>query len=261
LVIDNSTLDQEATEMGNRALQMAINPVESSQRQLQLSVGSHAFQRQVNNTAIVQFDDSVESIVLDDEPMGDVKEDVDIAMEKVIARIKAWARESEAVGAQLENIGRDAWVYRGFFKRNQTLMQHVDAWSDKWSVKKTCGLLLDLGNALRRLCPDEDRVVMNDVMADSRGDNHAVDPDSQWATEFNSGGAKVQSGVSATTGNLLRTLRHLDVTTTNEIEAIMIGVVKYWKDGSLIKRIRGEFHTASEVWAAYMYHLEKTADD
>ena len=200
-------------------------------------------------------DDPVEKAVLNDDELVGVKADVDAAMKKIKDKIVSWAKESNDVAKKLQSTGRDAWVYAGFFKRNNTLKQHLENWDESWSLENTCGLLLDLGNTLRRLCTEGK--VMNDTMKGSRSSDHGLDKTSTWAKDFVPEESKLQSGVSATTGNLLRTLRELDVTSNDEIEALMIGVVKFWRDGSWIKWIRGEFHTAAEVWAAYTYHLEE----
>jgi len=209
--------------------------------------------------SLIQRKDPVEDAVLSD---TNVKEAIDTAMDKIKDKISKWAKKNKNVKKKLNGcVGRDAWVYRGFFGRKDTLQKCIDKWDSNWTIEQTCGLLLDLGNALRHFCqthePEENKKTMTDIMKGSRKTEHKVDRQSRWALEFVPAGTKLQSGVSATTGNLLRVIRELDVNTIDEIESIMVGVIKYWKNGSWIKWLLGQFHTAAEVWSAYTYYLER----
>lgn len=207
----------------------------------------------------LQKADAVAGIV-NEENDAVVRGDIVAAMEKIKARLKKWATEDVRVENTLKKkTGRDAWVYAGFRGRKRTLGEHLDRWDESWGINKTCGLLLDLGNALRSLCPKME--IMNDEMKASRAKGHSVNRDSEWAQESVPKGSKLKSGVSATTGNLLRTLEYLNVTTPLELEAIIIGAVKYWDKGSFIKKIRGEYHTAAEAWSVYNYYLIKKIED
>jgi len=94
--------------------------------------------------------------------------------------------------------------------------------------------------------------LMNNAMKGSRLKGKA-NKNSQWVEDL-PGNTQLKSGVSATTGNLLLLMEWLNVNTPQEIEAIMNGLVKYWEN-STIKQLRGQFHTAAEVWATYNYYL------
>lgn len=247
-VNDNEGLEKEADVMGRKAVQ-----------KIDKKGNYYVKHRTFYSTNLpIQKEDLVEKIVLEEEDLGEVKKDIDIAMEYIKDKIMSWAEESQLVANKLASKGRDAWVYAGFFSRNKTLHQHLEGWNNTWSIEKSCGLLLDLGNALRSLC--QQQTIMNSTMKESRKEGHEIDRSSDWAKDYVPTGAKLQSGASATTGNLLRILHHLELKNIDQIEAIMIGVIKYWRDGSIIKWLRGEFHTASEVWAVYMYYVEEYYD-
>lgn len=210
--------------------------------------------RDVKGAGVVQrIPDPVEHIVMEEE-IAQVKVDVDNAM----TRLRDEVLENEVMVHRLRGrTGRDAWVYAGFFERSQSLLQILNSWSQQWTIENTCGLLLDLGLALRNLC--EEMIIMNGELNNGRvHGEHRVDRESDWALQDVPAGAAMQAGPSATSGQLLRLLHHFrNQINIREIEAIMIGVVKYWKDGSFIKRLLGHYHTAVEVWSVYMYYLEE----
>ena len=204
------------------------------------------------------------ALLLDSEKEG-VSEDVKAAMLKLKPAIKQWAISDEKVAKALHEPGRDAWVYNNHDKK-ATLEKHLNQWNESWSAERTCGLLLDLGLALRYETTElklKKTELLNTIMQRSRQAGHKIDKQSKWATEFTPKGTKMQSGVSATTANLLCTLRHLNKhvipksrVSDQEIEALMIGVVNYWKDGSTLKKLTGNYHTPAEVWSSYTRHLE-----
>ena len=240
-VNDDAGLENEADVMGVKALQMKGGDG--------ALVNSRVFR---SSSAPVQLaEDPIESVIMQGD-LETVKRDVNNAMERIIVKLQTLAKVDNNIHAALQGQGRDAWVYAGFFNRNKSLLSHLDQWSENWGLKKTCGLLLDLGLAVRRSFSDISG--MTPEMRGSRGGDHKVNKNGVWAQGLPKG-TQVQAGVSATTHNLLRTLIGLKVVEWGEIEAIMIGVIKYWKSGSKIKRLRGEFHTAAEVWAAYQSQL------
>ncbi|MDE7297714.1 MAG: hypothetical protein K2N94_02650 [Lachnospiraceae bacterium] len=210
--------------------------------------------REPERTAkIVQCDpDPVERIALEGD-MQETTEQVNAAMRTLKARIQANAAMSWRLR---EKTGRDAWVYAGFFRKNDKLSQILQDWDETWSLQRTCGLLLDLGLALRSLC--EPMEIMNKRLERGRDkESHRVNRGSVWARKYVPEYAKLQSGPSATTGQLLRLLNQFrDAIDLTQIQAIMTGVVDYWKNGSLIKWILGDYHTAVEVWAVYMWYLK-----
>ena len=201
---------------------------------------------------IQKKDDPIKSEALTSRDLKKVKYDVDFAMDKILAKLKVLNLDNPAIKTALSKIGRDAWVYAGILKKNDPLITHINNWSEEWSLENTCGLLLDIGNSVREYFPITTK--MDKTMKGSRGNNHKVNKQSDWVKNLPTG-SEVQAGVSATTHNLIRTLLGLKATEWGEIEAIMVGVVKYWKDGSVIKSLKGEFHTSAEVWSAYQHQL------
>ena len=197
--------------------------------------------------------DPVEEIALE----GDMQE-TKALVDRMMGTLKDKIQRNDRMARRLrQRTGRDAWVYAGFFQRNNMLYQILEGWDESWSLRRTCGLLLDLGLALRELCNPME--IMNKRL--SRGRNHVthrVIRESKWATEDVPQGAELQSGPSATTGQLLRLLNQFrDVISAAEIEAVMTGAVDYWKNGSTIKWLLGDYHTAVEVWAVYMWYLQQ----
>lgn len=215
------------------------------------------------DNSLVQCADPVEDTVIPKNLIS-VKADVDAAMEKIKGGIFRWANENGQVKKGLDKLGRDAWVYAPSNK-GESFKELLSKWNSTWSLENTCGLLLDLGNALRTFTGIEVKV-MNDYMKNSRTkDGHKADKRSDWVKELPKG-AKVMSGVSATTGNLLKTLVYLSEKielNLIEVEAIIIGAIKYWKFSSWFnyrhweKWLTGSYHTPSEVWSVYMYYLEE----
>lgn len=212
------------------------------------------------STFIIQRQDPIEEAILKDTDYDEIKSNINKAMGKIIKIIKDWAgKDSYIIKMLNKTVGRDVWVYRGFFHRHDTLMKCLEDWDESWSFIQTCGLLLDLGNNLRRsqIIKGEGSTpeIMNQEMKESRLNGHKINRDSKWAKDLPEG-TKLQSGVSATTGNLLNLLKKINELNIEEIESIIVGVISYWKNGSWIKWITGSFHTATEVWSAYTYYLE-----
>ncbi len=200
--------------------------------------------------------DPVEEIALEGD-MEMVRAQVNEVMEVIRNQVM---NNVEMVHKLQENQGRDAWVYAGIFRRNDSLLQILESWDNTWSLERTCGLLLDLGLVLRRLCDDME--IMNDTLIGGRDRNtHRVDRNSAWAREFVPENARLQAGPSATTGQLLRLLHNYrDVIDRIHMQSVMVGAIQYWKNGSWIKRIMGDYHTAVEVWAVYMHYLEEVPE-
>lgn len=212
------------------------------------------------STFIIQRQDPIEEAILKDTDYDEIKSNINKAMEKIKEIIKNWANQNSHIKRKLnETVGRDVWVYRGFFHRHDTLMKCLEDWDESWSFIQTCGLLLDLGNNLRhfKIIKGEGSPppIMNQEMKESRLNGNKINRDSKWAKDLPEG-TKLQSGVSATTGNLLNLLKKINELNIEEIESIIVGVISYWKNGSWIKWITGSFHTATEVWSAYTYYLE-----
>ena len=212
------------------------------------------------STFIIQRQDPIEEAILKDTDYDEIKSNINKAMKKIKEIIKNWANQNSHIKRKLnETVGRDVWVYRGFFHRHDTLMKCLEDWDESWSFIQTCGLLLDLGNNLRhfKIIKGEGSPppIMNQEMKESRLNGNKINRDSKWAKDLPEG-TKLQSGVSATTGNLLNLLKKINELNIEEIESIIVGVISYWKNGSWIKWITGSFHTATEVWSAYTYYLE-----
>lgn len=202
---------------------------------------------------------------------NDTKESVTQDVNRAMFELRRAIINNAEMVDNLQRTGRDAWVYAGFFSRNDSLYNILLRWGDSWTLENTCGLLLDLGLALRRNCnradilfrgihPGSQRApIMNDMLNAGRI-NGRYDRNSEWARNFVPTGSELQSGPSATTGQLLRLLFHFKEELElgmDQIEAIMIGAVEYWDHGSTIKWILGKYHTAVEVWAVYNYYLEE----
>ncbi|MDM8255367.1 hypothetical protein [Phocaeicola barnesiae] len=216
------------------------------------------------STFIIQRQDPIEEAILKDTDYDEIKSNINKAMEKIKKIIKNWANQDSHIKRKLnETVGRDVWVYRGFFHRHDTLMKCLEDWDESWSFIQTCGLLLDLGNNLRhfKIIKGEGSPppIMNQEMKESRLNGNKINRDSKWAKDLPEG-TKLQSGVSATTGNLLNLLKKINKLNIEEIESIIVGVISYWKNGSWIKWITGSFHTATEVWSAYTYYLENVQE-
>jgi len=194
-----------------------------------------------------------------------VKRDVDAAMKKLRSQIHMEAAWAVEVSEALEGHGRDWFAYAPLQSWSRNLGQLLDAWDESWTLEATAGLLMDLCLAMSRVIKGlpSDARIMNQHMAESRQPNMRVKRDSDWAKGLPEG-AKVQAGASASTGIVLRTLHRLDVTTMREIEAIMNALYHYWNNygegsswGTRLKQAQGDYHTASEIWASYMFFLEK----
>lgn len=203
--------------------------------------------------------DPIEAAVLDTNSES-VKKDVDAAMLKIKAKIISEAQASEQVASALKGSGRDWMIYAPFSSWWKGMLDLLSSWENSWSLEDTAGLLLDIGGALRKVTSqvDNGKGIMNEYMDASRKPDKTANQDSDWNKDLPAN-TKVQAGVSATTGNLLSLLRHLDVNSVNEIEALMNGVILYWKNSKL-KNALGQFHTAAEVWTAYTYHIEQYTD-
>jgi len=78
----------------------------------------------------------------------------------------------------------------------------------------------------------------------------AQGPLTKQTTLLKENGAAFKSGISASTNNLLRLLRTVELITPNEIESIVKGAILYW-DTNIAKQLTGDFHTGTEVWVVY----------
>lgn len=207
-------------------------------------------------------DPVVEAVI--DKDKAAVKSMVDTTMTKIRLWILREDRNTKAIASALRRSGRDWFVYAPIQSWISDLGQLLENWSDKWTLEETTGLMIDLSLALRKVVADSlgrNDEVMNTLMAASRQKNKSVNRESAWVQEFVPEGAKVQSGASATTGLLLRLLQVAD-TSPQGIEAVMNGLYHYWngKDGpwgARLKQLRGEYHTAVEIWGVYMFYLQQ----
>lgn len=201
--------------------------------------------------------DPIEDTVMDTDTES-LKSDIDTAMGKIKKKILEITKESDKAKKSLEKSGRDWMVYAPLASWKYNMLGLLENWDTSWSLEDTSGLLLDIGIAMKGLADEgkeSKEKIMNDYMSQTRNSSKKVDKGSEWAKDIPEG-TQMQAGVSATTGNLLKTLRWLNVNGLEEIEAIMNGIIKYWKNSKL-KQALGQYHTAAEVWTAYTYHLEK----
>lgn len=216
----------------------------------------HPMQVDLQKSFYVQRD-SIEDTVMDTDTES-LKKDLDTAMGKIKKKILEITKESDKAKKSLEKSGRDWMVYAPLASWKSNMLGLLKNWDTSWSIEETSGLLLDIGIAMKSLADEgkeSKEKIMNDYMGKTRTSSKKVNKDSQWAKDMPEG-TQMQAGVSATTGNLLKTLRWLNVNGPEEIEAIMNGIIKYWKNSKL-KWALGQYHTAAEVWTAYTYHLEK----
>ncbi|MGI2112290.1 hypothetical protein ACRN9G_01655 [Shewanella frigidimarina] len=241
-------VSQRTTEM--LARKHATEPRQSIQRK-----GSSR-QNYVQRVIQRNGKDVIESTILDQNTEA-VKADVDFAMSKIKFAVIKLSVESVEVANALKNSGRDWIVYAPLISWFYGIGGLIIKWNNTWPLEDTAGLLIDLGIALRKISTQgqQAQFLMNAYMKASRQSNKKIDKTSEWATDLPEHTA-MQAGVSASTANLLKMIRMLDVNTPREIEAIMNGVIIYWKNSN-IKQALGQYHTAAEVWAAYTYHLEE----
>jgi hypothetical protein len=206
-----------------------------------------------------------------------VKEDV----RQVVTRVRDTLRQMQHVSDPaymgvadrlnngLQREGRDRVAYalfcRGASGQMDTLL---NGWSDaSWSLAQTAGLLLDIGLTIKgerrwvnspNRPPREGAVdLLSPELRASRGNDKRVDSNSPWAQSLPAG-ATAQAGVSATTVQLLMMLEDMQVP-PHQMEAVLKGVIQFW-EGPL-KRVSGDYHTASEVWAAYNHYLQSRLAD
>lgn len=200
--------------------------------------------------------DPIETAVLDKNSIS-LKTDIDSAMKKIKVKIISEAQKSVEISNSLKSSGRDWMVYAPWSSWWSGMLDLLSSWDESWKIEDTAGLLLDIGGALRRVTSkvSTGKKIMNEYMKQSRTPSKKINKKSDWNKDLPKN-TRVQAGVSATTGNLLSLLRYFDVNTVVEIEALMNGVILYWKN-SKVKQALGQFHTAAEVWTAYTFHLEQ----
>ncbi len=171
---------------------------------------------------------------------------------------------SEELRLNLEDVeGRDKYFYAPVSGHRKDLLNLLKSWNGKnWSLEDSAGLLIDLARHLKDITGKTTKNLLSTELMNARGPKgeHSVNLTSTWVEELEKFGVDkkkgLKTGPSMSTAIVLRLLRRLDATTDKENEAIVNALVLYWKN-SVIKHMRGEYHTTVEVWAAYTRHLEK----
>ena len=248
-VNDNAALEHEADVMGEMAVQKKMV--------------SKTAQRVVLNKIIQRNGDPLKDMLYGERQatiQKDINEVMGVLQLLIVENIGLIQIQLGQKERPQNPLGRCAALY-DFFNRNKSLWDIVRGWNPTWNFKNTCGLLLDLGLALRgtflskEFAPD----IMSATMVGGRDPaTHRVNGKSGWAQFMSQNGLLLQCGPSATTGQLLKVLHAMRIS-FDKIESILTGVIHYWNDG-IIERIRGEYHTAAEVWSAYSYYLEYQAN-
>lgn len=169
------------------------------------------------------------------------------------------------LSSEMAEDGRDAFFYRRLWWKNKRgLMGDLERWSTSWSVARTGGLLADLGLALKNVeaftkGKQFDEIMNQDYL--QRGSNQvrgrSDETTSPWSEDLAQSGLKGNAGPSSTTTQLLHVVSSIGGFTTDEVESMMVALVKFWKGGTK-RKFGGGFHTAVEVWAPYTGYLETT---
>ncbi len=244
-VNDDVGLEKEADIIGNKAKSLEMKGIFQKKETNAGSIEISKNNTQNENRGIVHQlvkDDPVVSVALDTD-VESVRTDVNSAMGK----LRAMILNNEDMLNTLNVDGRDRKIYapiQSLWKKMNGLLR---SWNDSWSTEDTCGLMLDIGLHLGKGVPSTPRFTMTEEMKESRRPEGVQG--SNWERDLPEG-TKTQSGVSATTIRLLKTLSLEASITALEIEAVMNGVCMYW-DHSFIKKITDEYHTTAEVWAVY----------
>lgn len=245
-VNNDEGLEKEADLMGAKANSLGVNGILQKRVNDKSSTYMKGIKIKAVNMSLVRqrvTDDPIASVVLDTDSEA-VKKDVNSAMTK----LKTMILNNKELLKILDKDGRDRKIYapiQSYWKKMDGLLE---SWDASWSTEDTCGLMLDIGLQLGKGVKTTAPYKMTKEMETSRRDEGVKG--SNWEQEFIPEGTRTQSGVSATTIRLLKTLSLDSSITALEIEAVMNGVSMYW-DHSIIKKITGEYHTTAEVWATY----------
>lgn len=153
--------------------------------------------------------------------------------------------------------GRDRRLYF-LFRNTGGVAKDLKDWSSKWSISGTGGLLADLGLALKKIIKLNKKFdsIMNQYLR--TGSDHVRNrknvKKSQWSDDIKEGGFEGNAGPSSTTTQLLRVADTIGTFEDEEIEAMMVALIMFWKK-TLKRTFGGGYHTAVEVWAPYNSYM------
>ncbi|WDD37034.1 DUF4157 domain-containing protein (plasmid) [Nostoc sp. UHCC 0926] len=248
------------------------NPVSRGGQELLAHELSHVVQQGGGGGQLQKQEDPIKETVLPKD-RDELKKEVDQAMTKIQSEIKN--TNDDKVMQKLNVKGRDCTVFLDTDEaKGKTLLELIKGWINNEDLSTTAPILLDMGLKLKgytgtaKLTDGQKaEQILNDYLMEGRplekteeqkkgkkdGNPQFDENQNKWAGEMKKAGFAVRYGPSASTGQLLKTIRGFAVLSPTEIEAIMQAVVLFYTEGR--KFDSGGYHTAVEVWGAYEQHL------
>ena len=273
-VVQDRELEAEADRMGQRAASLggAVQAKASASADAIPTTHATSFLH-VGVTGVIQpKGDVVEDIVLEGykKDEKELKANLTNCIQKFRSAVdKAMKSDDQQTKDQITEEmsvdGRDAFFYRRLWWKNRRgLLGDLERWEASWSVARTGGLLADLGLALRNVDEFAKGKQFDEIMNKEylqRGSNQvrgrSDETTTPWSEDLAQSSIKGNAGPSSTTTQLLHVVTGIGGFTTDEVESMMVALVKFWKQGTK-RAFGGGFHTAVEVWAPYTGYLEAT---
>lgn len=194
------------------------------------------------------------------------RKSLDKELKQAMSKIRDYIRDDPSEGAaKIRDVlkgshGRDWLIYAPIQGMQNDLHDLLMHWDDSWSIEDTSALLMDIAIAAKDIPEEPMSGELSESLWQARGEKHSIKLESEWVQEleeFNiNSKTGLQAGPSLSTAHVLRFLRLIKKTNPEEREAIVNGLIQYWKRAT-IKRLLGQYHTPTEVWAAYTHHLER----